>query len=78
MSAEAQTFPARNKDAALRLRLWMTEHDASPKRLADALKCSVSQVSRWLQRVAKPSRAHANKIEKITGGAVSAHSWDES
>ena len=76
MRSEATRFEPEPKGAALALKIWMLEHGASLKELADALGCSISAVSSWRSGVHAPSRAQAVRLELITAGAVTAGSWD--
>lgn len=60
-----------------RLRRWRDENEVTQEQLESLTGIDQSAISRWEQRKGKPGRANAVKIEKATGGAVTAASWDE-
>ncbi len=77
MTSEARELVAQPRDAAYELACWMYEYRLSGKELAKMLGCSTMAVSRWRSRYTKPKRWLAVKLEELTGGRVTAASWDE-
>lgn len=55
----------------------MADRVVSVKELADQLRCSTSQVTRWRMGLGKPGLDLGLELERITDGAVSAGSWKE-
>lgn len=66
----------RPQGPALALCLWQVEHNVSLKELAAELGCSLKQVSRYRRGAAKPERAIAAVLERVTGGRVAVAMWD--
>lgn len=77
MTSAVQRFAPRHRDAAMLLRIWMIEHGVSNKDLSGALGCHEMNVTLWRTGKRKPGRLYAVKLEELTGGRVTAASWDE-
>lgn len=70
------------RDGPTLLAIWMvkkkqTDRGLNWKAFALRLGCSAKAVSFWLNRLRKPNRHYAVKLERITGGEVPASSWDD-
>lgn len=55
---------------------WMAEREIDVESVARVLAVSTSSVYGWRRGNRPPSRKMAARIAKMTGGAVSAESWD--
>ena len=70
------THSPRPQGAALALCLWQVEQNVSGKELAAELGCSEQRVSCYRRGTAKPERAIAAVLERVTGGRVAVAMWD--
>lgn len=68
---------SRARAASVALRIWQAERGISSKELAAELGCSSTQVSDYRRGAAKPGRALAVRLERVTEGRVPVASWDQ-